>query len=654
MILEKILRQSHEKRMQAYLLAVAMVVLVVFLRMAVFEVFGHKAPYGLFYGAVPIVGIIGGFWPAFLVTVLGALIGHYLSLTDWRFEINPLDPPAVIIFICTAVIISLLCEAIRQIAREKEAEADIARREAAERVRLAQELTSMAFARTAAEERFRIAQEVSPVGFVLLDAIRDDNNKVIDLKWSYINPAAKRILPEGAESGKTIREVYQPSEDLEQMIVRHSRVITTNEAWAGDIPWYTPEFNGWLSIRVVKVDDGVAVSFADITQQMQLQNELKVSNDELKMNDRKKDEFLAMLAHELRNPLAPIKNGLAILDRMPHSTDIAHEVRGMMSRQVGQMVRLVDDLMDVSRINHGRINLNKLPMQLNDAIKNAIETAQPMIDAGGHALVVDAGAEPIHLHGDIVRLSQAFANLLNNAAKYMDRGGRVEITARKNGNEAIVTVKDTGIGIAPEMLPRVFDLFSQNADTLDRAQGGMGIGLSLVKNIVGMHGGIVKAESGGPGKGSIFTIHLPAQVHSGTMHTAAEMPDEGDKRVLRVMVVDDNEASAQTLGWAIELGGHEVKIETSGEKALLVAPDFMPQIVLLDIGMPGMSGYDLCRAMKKIPGMEQTIFIAQTGWGQEKHRQLSKEAGFDHHLVKPIDIHKLQDTIFQVGQSLTQ
>lgn len=192
MILEKILKQSYERRALAYFMAVAMVVLVIFLRMAVFETFGHKAPYGLFYGAVPIVGIIGGFWPAFLATILGALAGHYLSLTGWRFEINPLDPAAMIIFVCTAVVISLLCEALRQLNREKEIEAETARREAAERVRLAQELTSMAFARTAAEERFRIAQEVSPVGFVLLDAIRDDNNKIVDFKWAYINPAAKK------------------------------------------------------------------------------------------------------------------------------------------------------------------------------------------------------------------------------------------------------------------------------------------------------------------------------------------------------------------------------------------------------------------------------------------------------------------------------
>jgi signal transduction histidine kinase/CheY-like chemotaxis protein len=654
MILEKILRQSHEKRVQAYLLAVAIVVLVIFLRMAVFEVFGHRAPYGLFYGAVPIVGIIGGLWPALLTTFLGAMAGHYLSLAGWRFEINPLDPPAVIIFICTAIIISLLCEALRQIAREKEGEADIARREAAERVRLAQELTSMAFARTAAEERFRIAQEVSPVGFVLLDAIRDDNNKIIDLKWSYINPAAKRILPDSADIGKTLRDVYKPTTDLEQMIVRNTDVITTGQSWQGDISWVTPEFDGWLSIRAVKVDDGVAISFADITQQMRLQNDLKVSNDELTINDRKKDEFLAVLAHELRNPLAPIKNGLSILDRMPGDQYLSQEVRGMMNRQVDQMVRLVDDLMDVSRINRGRINLNKLPMDLNTAIKNAIETAQPMLDAGNHTLEINMASDSIHLNGDVVRLSQALANLLNNAAKYTDKGGMIEFSARQEGNEAIVVVKDTGIGIAPEMLPRVFDMFSQNVSSLDRSQGGLGIGLSLVKNIVEMHGGTVKAESDGIGKGSKFTIHLPAQAHSSVANPVTDSTVGQDQSILRVLVVDDNEASAQTLGWAIELTGHEVRIETSSEKALNLAREFKPQIVLLDIGMPEMNGYDLCKAMKQIPGLEQTIFIAQTGWGQESHRQLSREAGFDHHLVKPVDIKKLQDTIFHAGKSIAE
>ena len=652
MILEKILKQSYEKRAQAYLLAVAMVILVIFMRQAVFEAFGHKAPYGLFYGAVPIVGIIGGFWPAFMTTILGALIGHYLSVSGWRFEINPLDPPAMIIFICTAVIISLLCEALRQIAREKEFEANTARREAAERVRLAQELTSMAFARTAAEERFRIAQEVSPVGFVLLDAIRDDNNKITDLRWSYINAAAKQILPKGADIGRTLREAYAPTHDLEQMIARHNNVITTNQSWHGDIPWHTPEFSGWLSIRTVKVDDGVAVSFSDITQQMQMQTDLKSSNDELKANDRKKDEFLAILAHELRNPLAPIKNGLSILGNAPDNQDLSEEVRGMMERQVDQMVRLVNDLMDVSRINRGRINLNKLPIQLDTAIENAVETARPMITEGGHTLIVDVTDSAIHLNGDIVRLSQALANLLNNAAKYTDKGGTITLSARQEGDTATITIKDTGIGIAQDMLERVFDMFSQNDGSLDRAQGGLGIGLSLVKNIVEMHGGTVQVQSPGIGKGSIFTVSLPVQAHSAVAQETENPAGEAEQTALRVLVVDDNQASAQTLGWAIELSGHEVKVETSAEKALELVDDFKPQIVLLDIGMPEMNGYDLCKAMKKIPGLEQTIFIAQTGWGQESHRQLSREAGFDHHLVKPVDIKVLQETVFKAGKSL--
>ncbi|MDB5490781.1 MAG: sensor signal transduction histidine kinase [Micavibrio sp.] len=653
MILDKILKQSYEKRALAYFMAVAMVILVVFLRMAVYEISGHKAPYGLFYGAVPIVGIIGGFWPAFLTTVLGALIGHYLSITGWRFEINPLDPPAMIIFLCTAVIISLLCEELRQVNRAKEREAEAARGEAAERVRLAQELTSMAFARTAAEERFRIAQEVSPVGFVLLDTIRDSHsNKIIDMRWSYINPAAKKILPEDADTGKCLLEVYKPTSDLEQMLARYERVISLNEAWQGDIPWYISEFNGWLSIRVVKVDDGVAVSFSDITQQMQLQNDLKVSNDELKINDHKKDEFLAILAHELRNPLAPIRNGLSILERAQDKPELGKEVRGMMSRQVDQMVRLVDDLMDVSRINRGRINLNKIPMLLGDAIENAIETAQPLIAAGGHRLDVDVGSGAVYLNGDIVRLSQAFANLLNNAAKYTDKGGVIALTLGQENGFAVVTVKDTGIGISAEMLPRLFEMFSQHDGSLERAQGGLGIGLSLVKNIVEHHGGTTRAESEGIGKGSVFTIRLPSQAQPAAAAATGYATDGAEQLPLRVLVVDDNAESAQTLGWAIELSGHEVKIETSSEKALSLARDFVPQIVLLDIGMPGMNGYELCAAMKQIPGLEQAVFIAQTGWGQEKHRQLSKDAGFDHHLVKPIDNSSLQNLVFQAGRSV--
>lgn len=434
------------------------------------------------------------------------------------------------------------------------------------------------------------------------------------------------------------------------MIARHGNAVTTSQSWEGNIPWDTPEFNGWLSIRVVKVDDGVAVSFSDITRQMNLQNELKISNDELKAADHKKDEFLAILAHELRNPLAPIKNGLSILDNAPGNHSLSEEVRGMMARQIEQMVRLVNDLMDVSRINRGSINLNKLPMTLDAAIKSAVETALPMITAGGHRLEVDIAPEPVYLNGDIVRLSQAFANLLNNAAKYTDQGGSIILSAWQDEGMAIVTVRDTGIGISSEMLPHVFEMFSQNEGSLDRAQGGLGIGLSLVKNIIERHGGTIRAESAGAGRGSVFTIYIPSQAKAAAPDVLSDQSMEDGRAALRVMVVDDNEASAQTLGWAIELSGHEVKIETSSEKALTIARDFMPQIVLLDIGMPGMNGYELCKMMKQIPGLEQTIFIAQTGWGQEKHRQLSREAGFDHHLVKPVDIKTLQETVFQAGK----
>lgn len=652
MILEKILKQSYERRAQAYFMAVAMVFLVCAMRMAIYDFAGHKAPYALFYGAVPIVGILGGFWPAFLTTILGALVGHFISVSELKYEVNPLDPPALIIFLCVAFILCLLCGELRRIAREKNIEADHARAEAGERVRLAQELTSMAFARTAAEERFRIAQEVSPVGFVLLDAVRDPDNNVIDFKWGYINPAAKKILPPMAETGKTLRSVYAASEDLEKMIARHAEVVTTGVAWQGEIPWNSPEFEGWLSIRTVRVDDGVAVSFSDTTQRMRLQNDLKIRNDELKEADRKKDEFLAILAHELRNPLAPIKNGLSILEKSGDDQNMTEEVRGMMGRQVDHMVRLVNDLMDVSRINLGRVNLNKLPMQLKDAVYSAVETTKPMINENGHRLNLKIAGKPVYLNGDIVRLSQAISNLLNNAAKYMDKGGSIQLSAYEENGFAVVEVKDAGIGIEREMQSKVFDMFAQSDGSLDRAQGGLGIGLSLVRNIAELHGGTVEVKSAGKAQGSTFIIRIPSQLASEIKTEGSVSVTASDKPVYRVMVVDDNEASAQTLGWAMEISGHEVKVKNSGDAALAIAKDFLPQVVLLDIGMPGMNGYELCKAMKAIPGLEQTIFIAQTGWGQEKHRQMSKEAGFDHHLVKPIDIKTLQDTVFQAGKKI--
>ncbi len=375
----------------------------------------------------------------------------------------------------------------------------------------------------------------------------------------------------------------------------------------------------------------------DITEQKRLRNALEEAN-------RRKSEFLATLAHELRNPLAPIKNALHILASPKATAGMKEEARQMMQRQVHQMKRLIDDLMDVSRINQGKIELRKERLALSDAIQTAVEIARPMITEKRHELTITQPHDQIWLEGDKVRLAQVFANLLNNAAKYTNEGGCISLIARREEGEAVICIKDNGIGIPPEKLPVIFDLFVQIDRSLERTQGGLGIGLTLVKELVELHGGSIEASSEGEGKGSEFLIRLPLP----TAHTESvpdTPPAEGSGKRHRILVVDDNEASAKTLSWTLEVIGHESKLAEDAETALETARAFRPDVILLDIGLPRISGYELCRRLRQMPETRDATIIAQTGWGQEEHRQRSREAGFDHHLVKPIDIQSLQQLL---------
>lgn len=367
------------------------------------------------------------------------------------------------------------------------------------------------------------------------------------------------------------------------------------------------------------------------------------AEEALQQADRRKDQFLATLAHELRNPLAPIKNVLHVFDTEKAGEDITAEARDVMKRQVHQMTRLIEDLMDVSRVSRGKIILQKQPVTLQEAIQAAIETTAPLITEKQHQLTVSQPPEPIWLDADTVRLSQVFANLLNNAAKYTDTGGHIALTVAKEGKEAIVSIKDDGIGIPDKMLASIFDLFIQVDNSLERKQGGLGIGLTLVKELVELHGGTIKAASKDQGKGSEFTIRLP--ITDRKPDAISFRPSVPTGHSHRVLVVDDNVASAKTLGWTLELIGHEITLAHDAEAALATAKTFKPNVILLDIGLPGMNGYELCRRLRENPDTKDTIIIAQTGWGQKEHRQRSQEAGFNHHLVKPVDMSTLRELL---------
>jgi signal transduction histidine kinase len=371
------------------------------------------------------------------------------------------------------------------------------------------------------------------------------------------------------------------------------------------------------------------------------EEELKaLAMETLREADRRKDEFLATLAHELRNPLAPIRNGLQILRLGRGNHQAEEQARGLIERQVQQMVRLIDDLLDLSRISRGKIELRRERIDLAAAVQSAVETSRPLIEQSGHALTLSLPAEPVFVDADVTRLAQVFANLLNNAAKYTQRGGGdIRLSVEPLGREVAVSVRDNGVGIPAPMLPQVFEMFTQVDRSLERTQGGLGIGLSIVKRLVEMHGGTVEAHSEGRGQGSEFVVRLPA------LTPAAEEPgprSDGEEPAgapvrRRILVADDNVDAAASLAMMLEFMGNEVRTAHDGVAAVEAAAAFRPDVILLDIGMPRLNGYDACRRIREQPWGRGIAIAALTGWGQEEDKRQSREAGFDHHLVKPVE-----------------
>ena len=374
--------------------------------------------------------------------------------------------------------------------------------------------------------------------------------------------------------------------------------------------------------------------------------------DELREQDRRKDEFLATLAHELRNPLAPIRTGLSLL-QLARDESQERRVREMMERQIGHMVRMVDDLLDVSRITRGKVELRKERVELRTVLESALETSRPLMEAAKHVFRVSLPDEPLWLSADPTRLSQILANLLNNAAKYTPTEGQIRLSAEREGAQMVVRVEDTGVGIPADMLPKVFDMFTQVGRSIDRAQGGLGIGLTLVRRLVELHGGTVEATSDGPSRGSTFTVRLPLGIAEeaprATSSSDGDVPSSGVARPLKVLVVDDNVDGAESLAELLQFSGHETEVAHTGPAALTAARAFEPDVVFLDIGLPGMTGYEVAQQLRAEKGHEGIVLVALTGWGTEEDRRQAREAGFDHHLTKPVDLAEVQRIVERVA-----
>ncbi len=375
----------------------------------------------------------------------------------------------------------------------------------------------------------------------------------------------------------------------------------------------------------------------DVTEQKKDQSELKDLAGRLADADRRKDEFLATLAHELRNPLAPLRTGLQVMRLANGNAEAVEQARSMMERQLEQMVRLVDDLMDVSRISRGNIELRKQHVRLAEVVNNAVETSRPLIEQMGHQLTVTLPTQSVVIDADVTRLAQVFMNLLNNSAKYSDRHGHIWLTAERQGSDVVVSVRDTGIGIPADKLTSIFELFSQVDRSLEKSQGGLGIGLNIVKRLVEMHGGRIEARSEGTGHGSEFVVRLPVVVEDSVPPPAD--PDEPLKlkSSLRIQIVDDNMDGADSLAMMLKIMGNETRTAYDGQEGVELAEKFRPDVLLFDIGLPKLNGYEACRHIREQPWGKGIMLIAVTGWGRDEDRRRTHDAGFDHHMVKPVD-----------------
>ena len=407
----------------------------------------------------------------------------------------------------------------------------------------------------------------------------------------------------------------------------------------------------WMAYKVLALTDaaGKPIAFAtvsqDVSERKRLEDNLRRLAADLSDADRRKNEFLATLAHELRNPLAPMSNMLEVVKRADVDNEVVKRAHETLERQLGQMVRLVDDLLDMNRITHDRLELRRSEVELSSIIQQAVEVARPLADSDGHHLIIDLPDEPIYLNADRARLAQLFGNLLNNSCKYTRPEGTVSLSAKRVGDEVVVTVKDNGAGIPQDKLNSIFDMFMQVDRTSERSQGGLGIGLTLVKRLTEMHGGSIEARSDGDGQGSEFIVRLPVLNRQAVAREQGPDVESDSRPQRRILIVDDNRDSADSLAMLMEITGNKTYMAHDGLEAVEAIEKHRPEVVLLDIGLPTLDGHEVCRRVREQSWGKDIVVIALTGWGQEDDRRKSEQAGFNGHLVKPVDYDKLLDLL---------
>jgi PAS domain S-box-containing protein len=502
----------------------------------------------------------------------------------------------------------------------------------------------------ASEERYRTLFDAIDEAVCVIEMLYDDAGIPCDYRFLEVNPAFVKATGLADAVGRTVRALVP---------VHAARWCDAFDkvAASGEPVHFVDGIEGlgrWYDVYAARVGPAgsrkVVVLFTDITQRRRTELELRRLADDLAEQDRRKTAFLATLAHELRNPLAPIRSGLQLMRRSRADPAATARVQDIMDRQLDHLVHLVDDLLDVARITRGQVELKPALVPLADVLNAAVETSMPLIEAARHQLDVRLPHEPLTLHADATRITQVVSNLLNNAAKYTPRGGHIVLAAERDGDQALIAVSDNGIGIPAESIGEVFRMFTQVAHATQHVPGGLGIGLSLVKSLVELHGGTIQAASAGPGLGSVFTVRLPLARRGAGADAAPDAPADDAAAVpaLRLLVVDDNRDAADTLAALLSVMGHDVVVAHDGHQALRMLDGLHPDAVFLDIGMPGLSGYDVAQAVRREPRHDGTVLVALTGWGGADDRARTAEAGFDAHLTKPATVTAIEAVLREV------
>jgi PAS domain S-box-containing protein len=611
----------------AYTVGFLALLLAVALRWALNPLMGDSLPLVTLFGAVAAGVWLGGYRLAIPIALLGYIACHFLFIPP-RYAFDFADTANVIglvAYLFTCALIVIFGEAAR-----------IAESRAHQRML----------------ERNKANRLIAAIVESSDDAIISKSLEGIIQSW---NAAAERLFGYTAEEavGQHISLVIPPDR-----IAEEDQIIASLKAGKRIDHFETERLRNdgrriVVSLTISPIKDalgnviGASKIVRDVTDRIRAEGDLKRLAADLSAADQRKNEFLATLAHELRNPLAPMSNMLEVVKRAGNDTEILKRAHETLERQLNQMIRLVDDLLDLNRITHDRLELRRSEVELSSVIQQAVEVARPLIDAANHELIVELPKEPIYLNADRARLAQVFGNLLNNSCKYTRPNGTITLSAKLVDDEVLVTVKDNGAGIPPDKIGSIFDMFMQVDRSSERSQGGLGIGLTLVKRLVEMHGGSIEARSEGEGQGSEFIVRLPVIMKAATPLPASEVePKSQSER--RVLIVDDNLDSADSLAMLLNITGNKTFLAHDGVEALEAVEKYRPEVILLDIGLPKLDGHEVCRRVREQPWGKDIIIIALTGWGQEDDRRKSEEAGFNGHLVKPVDYDRLLELLGQL------